>query len=210
MAAKKLKLSDFRSQSQNANKHTERGIKALNKAINEDGWITAITVTADGEAIDGSARLETAYKQFGDIEPIVVRSNGDRPIIHVREDLATADDPKAKKLSVEANRIAFIDLDWDAEVLDEISGEVDLTDLFTDKELESILIDNEEPEDIEPDEERSGSPGNESAKPVESTDQTYLLKDLYKVIVECESESEQIEVLDKLLKDGHKCRALIS
>ena len=142
----KSKLSDFKTQRKNSNRHTDRGLDMLNKAISDDGWITAITVCEDGEAIDGSARLETAYQKFGEgVEPIIVRSNGDRPIIHIRDDLPNADDPRAKKLSLWANRIASVDLAWDAEILAGIAEEVDISDMFFDDELAAIVdADSEE------------------------------------------------------------------
>jgi hypothetical protein len=136
----KAKISEFRPQVKNANKHTPRGLGQLSTIVGSDGWISAITVCNDGETIDGSARLETAYEIFGDdVEPIIVRSRGDRPIIHIREDIESADDPRAIKLSVAANRIAQIDLDWDVQVLKEWDEEIDLSSMFFDGEIESML-----------------------------------------------------------------------
>ena len=140
MSKDKAKISDFRTQAVNSNKHTQRGLGLLNHAIANEGWISAITVTADGESIDGSARLEAAYERFGeDVEPIIVRSNGDRPIIHIREDLPDASDPRAKKLSVYANRIAEVDLDYDLEVLAELHEEVDLSEMFFADEITALM-----------------------------------------------------------------------
>lgn len=140
MAKDKAKISDFRTQERNSNRHTQRGLGMLQHAIANEGWISAITVTADGESIDGSARLEAAYERFGeDVEPIVVRSKGDRPIIHIREDLPDASDPRAKKLSIYANRIAEVDLDYDLEVLAELHEEVDLSEMFFADEIAALM-----------------------------------------------------------------------
>jgi len=134
------KLSDFLPQQINAHNHTERGLWMLDNAIAEDGWIGGITVSADNEVFDGSARLETAYTRFGeDVEPIVVDIDGTRPVIMRRIDIPTADDPKAKKLSIAANRIASVDLNWDTDVLADFHDEVDLSDLFTDKEFDYLF-----------------------------------------------------------------------
>jgi len=147
----KDKLSNYRPQVKNANLHTARGLGMLDHVMGEAGWITAVTVAADGEAIDGSARLETAYSRFGDeVEPIIVRSRGDRPIIHIREDIESADDPRAIKLSVAANRIAQIDLDWDVDVLKEWDEEIDLSSMFFDGEIESMLDGDEETPNFQP------------------------------------------------------------
>ncbi len=92
------KLSDFRSQTKNANAHTERGLKSLEDAYNEVGYVAPMTAASDGEILDGSARLEQSFDQFDD-EALVVRHDGRKPIIMVREDIRDATDPKAKKIS---------------------------------------------------------------------------------------------------------------
>jgi len=74
------KVKDFRPATRNANKHTARGMGALQNSIQSDGWIGAMTTAADGEMIAGSARIETVAQVWGtDAEPIVVESDGSRP-----------------------------------------------------------------------------------------------------------------------------------
>ena len=137
---KKDKLSNYTVQERNANKHTARGLGMLDQSMSKDGWIGAITTANDGETFDGSARLETAYERFGeDVEPIIVESDGTRPIIVKRTDIPNAQSEQAKRLSIAANRIAAIDLSWDAEILAEIADEVDLSSMFFEDELEALL-----------------------------------------------------------------------
>lgn len=136
----KNKISDFKPQRKNANKHTARGLGMLDKSMGEGGFIGAMTSAADGEIFDGSARLETAYERFGeDVEPIIVDADGTRPIIVRRIDIPSADDPRAKKLAIAANRIASVDLDWDADILASIADEVDISDMFFEDELAAIV-----------------------------------------------------------------------
>lgn len=136
----KTKISEFRPQRQNANKHTPRGLGMLDKSMGENGFIGAMTSAADGEIFDGSARLETAYERFGeDVEPIVIDADGTRPIIVRRIDIPSADDPRAKKLAIAANRIASVDLDWDADILAAIADEVDISDMFFEDELAALV-----------------------------------------------------------------------
>ena len=149
----KKKISEFRPQRVNANKHTARGLGMLDKSMADNGFIGAMTSAADGEIFDGSARLETAYERFGeDVEPIIVDADGTRPIIVRRIDIPSADDPKAKKLAIAANRIASVDLDWDLEVLAETSQIIDISDMFFDDELAKLaeqkqeIIDHQEPD----------------------------------------------------------------
>lgn len=133
------KLSDFRPQVENANAHTERGLKSLEDAYDEVGYVAPMTAASDGEIIDGSARLEKSFGQFDD-EALVVRHDGSKPIIMVREDIKDATDPKAKRISYGANRIGEIDLAWDpGQVLADIEAGVDLGGLFQDDELDELL-----------------------------------------------------------------------
>lgn len=127
-------IDRIRKQQANANQHTERGMAALDASIAADGWIGALTVAADGEAFDGSARLDIGP---GFENPIVIESDGSRPIIHVRTDLPSATDPKAVRLGIAANRVAELNLSWDGDVLAAL--DVDLTGLWTDDELAALL-----------------------------------------------------------------------
>lgn len=129
----KEQTPELQSQRQNANAHTERGASMLELSIQKDGWIGAMTATADGEVFDGSLRLDIGMPLLA-VDPIVVRSNGDRPIVHIREDIASTDDPRAKRLSVAANRIAEVSLNWDAGVLEDWDNEVGLDDFWLEGE----------------------------------------------------------------------------
>jgi hypothetical protein len=143
----KEKISAFKPQRQNANKHTPRGLGMLDKSMSENGFIGAMTSAADGEIFDGSARLETAYERFGeDVEPIVIDADGTRPIIVRRIDIPSADDPRAKKLAIAANRIASVDLDWDADILATIADEVDISDMFFEDELAALVATEQQEE----------------------------------------------------------------
>lgn len=135
---KKAKLSDFKPQADNANVHTERGLETLGDAYEGVGYVAPMTAAANGEMLDGSARLEEAAKHFDD-EALVIHHDGSRPVIMVRDDVGDADDPKAKQISYGANRIGELDLAWDAgQVLADVEAGVDLSNLFTDNELAEI------------------------------------------------------------------------
>jgi hypothetical protein len=138
------KLQDYKPQRANANKHTQRGLGQLERSIQEDGWIGAITVAADGETFDGSARIETGTAA-GFEDAIVVRTKGDRPVVHIREDIPSADDPRAKRLGIAANRVAQVDLEWDTDVLVGLQDEGLLDGLFFEDELAELLADVDAP-----------------------------------------------------------------
>jgi hypothetical protein len=135
----KGKLDTFKPQRRNANRHTQRGLGALETSIQKDGWIGAITVAADGETFDGSARIEVgASTGFDDV--IVVESDGTKPIVHRRIDIPTADDPRAKRLGLAANRVAALNLDFDpAVILADLDAGLDLSSLWNEGEIEALI-----------------------------------------------------------------------
>jgi hypothetical protein len=129
-------LSEFRPQSENARIHPARAIGMLEKSINKVGWLGAVTVAADGEAFDGSLRLETIATALDGAKPIVVDVDGTRPVIVRRTDIPNADNPLAREASVWANRVAEAS-EWDKAVLADwgLAGDIDLGELWTVEEL---------------------------------------------------------------------------
>ncbi len=147
------KLSDFTTQKANVNRHKVRGMGALENIISKEGWIGAITTAANGETFAGSARLEVSLDRFGDeIEPITVHTTGDRPVIVIRDDIPTADDPRAIRLGVGDNRISELNYDPDIELLQETAQIIDISDLYFEDELAKLaeqkqeIIDHQEPD----------------------------------------------------------------
>lgn len=113
-----VKLSDFRPQKVNANKGKPHGLAALDASIRRDGYSAPMVAAKDGEVFAGSKRLERVVDVFGpNVNPIVVHSDGTRPVIHVRDDIPTAEDPRAKRLGVADNVIAVMDWNPDGELL---------------------------------------------------------------------------------------------
>lgn len=135
------KLSEFKTATRNANKHTEYGMMLLDKAMSEVGYVAPVTVAADGESLDGSARLETAAVRFDGVEPIIVESDGTRPIVHIRTDIANAHTPKAKRIAIAANEIHHVDYDPDADIIADLyANERDVLDgLMTDERIAEII-----------------------------------------------------------------------
>ena len=116
-------ISLFRPQSVNANKHSQRGVGMLDASIQGVGWLGAVTTSRDNEVFDGSLRLERIAELFPNVNPIVIDSDGTRPIIVRRTDIESADSDIARKASVLANRVAEVSLTWDTEVLEQWDAE---------------------------------------------------------------------------------------
>lgn len=134
------KITDFVPQVKNPNRHNTFGMRLLEKSIQDDGWIGAQTAAKDGEIIAGSARQEIAVEKFTDkdgneVEPIVVESDGSRPVIIVRTDIDNADTARARRLSAAENQIAKSNYNPDFELLKEWGGEDEqIKKLFSDDE----------------------------------------------------------------------------
>lgn len=136
---KQEKIEKFRPQRRNLNRHKQRGMGTLETSMRRRGYVAPITATADGEVIDGSARLETSAIVFGD-DVLVVHHDGTKPVIMVRDDIASADSPEAREISIAANRVAELNLDWDIEeLLVDVQSGVDVAGLFDQSELDALM-----------------------------------------------------------------------
>jgi hypothetical protein len=132
---------EIKPQARNANRHTQRGMQALETSLAQDGWIGAITVAADGETFDGSARVEKTAENGMLDGAIVVDSDGSRPIVVRRIDIPTATDERAVRLGIAANRVASLNLEWEPDVLAGIADSgVDLGSLFTADEWRDVSL----------------------------------------------------------------------
>jgi hypothetical protein len=186
---------ELRPQARNANKHTAYGLRLLEKSIQTDGYIDAQTAAADGEIISGSARLEVAAEKFTDeetgeaVEPIIVHSDGKRPVIVIRDDIPNADHPRARRLSVAANQIAKVDFDPDGALLSEWGGEDEaIKKMFADDEWAKIT--GEEPATVDA--------ANEN------------IPEQFMILITNKTEQEQSEMLERFMAEGLQCRALLS
>lgn len=145
-------MSKVRPQRKNANRHTPRGMGLLEASIQRDGWIGAITVAADGETFDGSARVEVTGANGMLDDAIVVETDGSKPVVVVRRDIPSADDPRAKRLGIAANRVGQLNLEWEPGVLAELRDdpEVALGALFTPDEMVDVAMPREGDEGAPP------------------------------------------------------------
>ncbi|MBD1871921.1 hypothetical protein H6F75_00355 [Nodosilinea sp. FACHB-131] len=135
---KPAKSKDFRTQARNANGHTDEGMAMLESSIEEVGWFGAISVAADGEVFDGSARQEVVSKVLPE-DAVVYDSDGTKPIYIRRVDIPNAQDPRAVKAGILANRVAEKNLSWESVNLDDISQDVDLGDWFAEEVLADLI-----------------------------------------------------------------------
>lgn len=137
-------LTDAVPDPNNANLHTERGLGMLSKSIRRGGIFRPIA--AAGKGVDkpvvmaGSATQETIIDAGLGEKAIFIYTDGDIPIVHVRRDL-DPNSEEAKRLGIEDNRVAEIDLSWSDQILAMLASNEPETiaGLFSPKELGDIF-----------------------------------------------------------------------
>ena len=122
-------LSTFTPDPNNANKGTPEGRVMLGESIKDLGAGRSILVDSNGVVIAGNKTLEAATKA-GIEDALVVETDGTRLVVVKRTDLDLTKDKKSKLMAIADNRVAELDLNWDTEVLESLSTEVDLSRLF--------------------------------------------------------------------------------
>ena len=130
-------LADLSEDRANANKHTPRGASMMQSSIEECGFGDSMTADRDGTIISGHQRFDT-LSDLQMMDPIVVQTDGTRPIIHQRIDLESGSE-RARKLAVYQNRVGELNLAWGVEELNAL--DIDLGKFWTDAERESLGLD---------------------------------------------------------------------
>lgn len=184
----------------NTNRGTERGNSALIESMRQSGLHRGIVVSNDGTVINGNHAYQTASELGVATAWVEIEVEGDVGVVTRRVDWDTAQNPKAIAAALADNRTSELNFEIDpvefAEAIaalnqagDELPGA-----LFSEDEISEIL------ENV----------ASESDDFLYAADETSKLRTRFEVLVTCHSESEQQQVLEKLMEDGHECRALIS
>jgi DNA modification methylase len=134
---KSVQASKLTLDKKNANRGTARGRALLDKSLQEFGAGRSILVDRHGAVIAGNKTLQQA-RAAGHKDVLVVQSDGSKLIAVQRTDLDIKD-PKARALAIADNRVAELDLEWDADILAELEKEIDLAPFFEDDELAELL-----------------------------------------------------------------------
>lgn len=184
-----MKLSELLPDNHNPNKGTFRGRSAVERSLVDCGAGRSIVTDKNGVILAGNKTAAAAQSAGLSEEVILVETDGSQLVVVRRTDLDAAD-TKAKTLAIADNRTAELGLDWDSDVLKEMSGDLNLTPYFSTDELKEIT-----------------DPEAEEKKSKELT----MTNDLkFRIIVECAGEQEQFELLTRFEKEGLTCQALTS
>lgn len=134
------KIADLIPDDKNANLGTERGRYMIERSLTKLGAGRSIVVDKNGKIIAGNKTTETAVES-GFEDTIIVQTDGTKLVVVQRTDLDLDTDAKAKELAIADNRTSEISLTWSAEILSELSEEIDLDDYFTENEMDNLLND---------------------------------------------------------------------
>jgi 16S rRNA G966 N2-methylase RsmD len=166
-----VKVSELIADSRNANKGTGRGREMLADSLRRYGVGRSILIDKNGRIIAGNKTAEQATT-LGLDEVIVVQTDGKKLVAVQRTDLDLECDAGAKELAIADNRVAEASLEWDLDVLRELSAEIDLSDLWNPEELDALIGIGDLPKELLTDED---AVPETPAEPVTQTGDIYLL-----------------------------------
>ena len=179
-------IDSFKTDKRNANRGTKRGKSSLRTSVEELGAGRSVLADVKGNLIAGNQTLQAA-KDLGIKDVIVVETDGKSLVVVQRTDLDLENDDdarRARRLAYADNRVGELNLDFDFDmILADARDGVDLSFLWTDLELGIEVPDFEPPE---------------------------IQGDTWMIVLTCETEDEQVELLQEFAERGVQCRALVS
>lgn len=112
MAIKDIKsMDDLSFDTLNFNKHTDEGMRLLEKSVSENKFGRSVLADKEGNLIAGNGVVETAQR-LGKRKIKVVQTNGDELVVVQRTDL-DIDSKEARELALADNAVARKNLEWD-------------------------------------------------------------------------------------------------
>lgn len=133
-------LSDLTPDTKNANRGTQRGRGLLEKSLRQYGAGRSVLSDKYGNLIAGNKTLEIAAQI--DLPVRVVQTDGNELVVVQRTDL-DIDSEAGRGLAIADNRTGEASLEWNADVLLDLSNTVDLTEFWKPEELSELLVDFE-------------------------------------------------------------------
>lgn len=139
--SKQTKITDYRPDKGNPNKHNQRGVSMLEDSLATVGLGRSIVVDKNGIVLAGNSTQQQAV-DAGFEDAIEIETSGDTMVVVRRTDLdlLSLTDTKARALSYFDNRSAEIGVEWNAEqLLADVNAGIDFSRMFNDSELNALL-----------------------------------------------------------------------
>lgn len=183
------KITDLQPDIRNANRGTQRGRSALEASLRKLGAGRSILIDKHGRIVAGNKTAETAA-DIGLDDVLIVQTDGSQIVAVQRTDI-DLDSPQGREMAYADNRVGQLDLDFDVEQISIDLGEgFDLSWLWKKDELDMMLAELH--------------PKMDELAGVDVVPQQWI------IMIECDGETEQAQLLQQFEAEGLKCRALIS
>ena len=136
-----MNINELNFDNHNANKHTQKGLRLLEKSLSKLGAGRSILIDKDNNIIAGNGVVEVAG-QIGLDKIKVIETDGTELIAVKRKDVSI-NSKKGRELAIADNQTAKTSIDFDMDVLNEISDEFALD--LGDWELKAFNMPADEP-----------------------------------------------------------------
>jgi hypothetical protein len=183
-------IGNLTPDAENPRIHNPRNLSMIEESLLQAGAGRSVVADRKGRLINGNGVVEAAAAA-GMEDAIYVYTNGTKLLVHVRTDLDLETDKQARLLSMLDNRSAELSK-WDTDILAGLSDSNLLGKVFNEDELRRIISDTE-----------PVAAGSSAAQPASSGNVAVV----YRVIVNCDSEDEQRDLVDSLKEDGYTAYA---
>lgn len=183
-----ISISALKQDPKNARKRTAQSKHLIQESLNRYGAARSIVIDEDGRILAGNGTIDGA-KAAGITKVRVIETDGDE-IIAVRRSGLTEHEKVG--LALADNRTSDLS-EWDAEMLHNLSQEQDIAPWFSEDDIAELLGNKTEFDPDDP-----------------TTDETGKITDVFQIIVNCTSEEQQTDLLNRLLDENYECRALNS
>ena len=114
--ARKGLLSDFTRDDGNANRGTKRGRKAIAASLEKNGAGRSLLADRNGRLIAGN-HVHQSAEEAGEKDVLIIPIDGSRLVVLQRMDLELGGGGAAREMSIDDNRTAELNLNWDSEAL---------------------------------------------------------------------------------------------
>jgi len=179
----RVKLTELHEDPANARMHPDENLADIRASLKEFGQVEPLVVAKSGKVIGGNGRLK------------VMRELGWEEC-----DVAYTDfsDMKTTALGIALNR-AGERAEWDKDTLETILKGLEVDEAEMQRSLEELqreISASEDQEDIDIEDHESGE------------DQSGDLVDKHCVLIHCDDEQHQLELLERFQQEGLTCRSL--
>ena len=131
------KITDLHFDKKNANKHTQKGLRLVEKSLSKLGAGRSILIDKNNNIIAGNGVIETAG-QIGMDKLQIVETTGDEIVVVKRTDI-DLNSKKGRELAIADNYSAKESIDLDFDVIDDLVAEYDISPV--EWELEPMKFD---------------------------------------------------------------------